>query len=90
MRRLARHPHKKGVESGQRTYFHSCLKVNTIEQEYVLPSGQHNLSHRRGRSRVAARLQMEVIVADWQIPMWLSAVAFVVAVYLAYEGLQRA
>jgi hypothetical protein len=32
----------------------------------------------------------QVIVAGWQVPMWLSAVAFVVAVYLAYEGLQRA
>jgi hypothetical protein len=32
----------------------------------------------------------QVIVAGWQVPMWLSAVAFVIAVYLAYEGLQRA
>jgi hypothetical protein len=30
----------------------------------------------------------QVIVADWQVPMWLSAVAFVIGVYLGYEGLQ--
>lgn len=58
MWRLDRPPHKKGVESRQRTYFHPGLEVNTIEQEYVLPTGKHNLSHRRGGSRVAARLQM--------------------------------
>ncbi len=28
----------------------------------------------------------EVIVAGWQVPMWLSAVAAVIAAYLAYEG----
>jgi hypothetical protein len=30
----------------------------------------------------------QVIVAGWQVPTWLSAVAFVIAAYLAYEGLQ--
>jgi hypothetical protein len=30
----------------------------------------------------------QVIFAGWQVPMWASAVAFVIAVYLAYEGLQ--
>jgi hypothetical protein len=28
----------------------------------------------------------EVIVAGWQVPMWVSAVGFVIAAYLAYEG----
>ena len=30
----------------------------------------------------------QVIVAGWQVPMWVSAVALVIGVYLAYEGLQ--
>jgi|HubBroStandDraft_4_1064222.scaffolds.fasta_scaffold731408_1 hypothetical protein len=30
----------------------------------------------------------QVIFAGRQVPMWASAVAFVIAVYLAYEGLQ--
>jgi hypothetical protein len=30
----------------------------------------------------------QVVVAGWQVPMWVSAVAFVMGVYLAYEGLQ--
>ncbi len=30
----------------------------------------------------------QVIVAGWQVPLWLSVVAFVIAAYLAYEGLQ--
>ena len=30
----------------------------------------------------------QVIVAGWQAPMWVSAVAFVIGVYLAYESLQ--
>jgi hypothetical protein len=36
----------------------SLMEVKTIEQEYVSPTGRRNLSHRRGRSRFAARLQM--------------------------------
>jgi len=28
----------------------------------------------------------QVVVAGWQVPMWVSPVAFVIAVYLAYEG----
>ncbi|HUK28419.1 MAG TPA: hypothetical protein VLV31_08345 [Candidatus Acidoferrales bacterium] len=38
----------------------------------------------------ASRLvfKWQVIVAGWQVPMWVSAVAFVIGVYLAYEGLQ--
>ena len=28
----------------------------------------------------------EVIVGGWQVPLWLSAVAALVAAYLAYEG----
>jgi hypothetical protein len=35
-------------------------------------------------------LKWPVSVASWQVPMWLSAVAFVIAAYLAYEGLRRA
>jgi hypothetical protein len=27
-----------------------------------------------------------VVVAAWQVPMWISVVAFVVTAYLAYEG----
>ncbi len=27
-----------------------------------------------------------VVIAGWQVPMWLSAVAFVITAYLAYEG----
>ncbi len=30
----------------------------------------------------------EVIVAGWQVPMWLSGVAVVIAAYLAYEAFQ--
>ena len=30
----------------------------------------------------------QVIVAGWQVPLWLSVVAFVMAAYLAYEGLR--
>jgi hypothetical protein len=33
-------------------------------------------------------LKWQVIVAGWQVPMWVSAVAFVIGVYLACEGLQ--
>jgi hypothetical protein len=32
----------------------------------------------------------EVVVAGWQVPMWISAVAFVIAGYLAYEGFRTA
>ena len=32
--------------------------------------------------------QWQVIVAGWQVPLWVSVVAFVIAAYLAYEGLQ--
>lgn len=32
----------------------------------------------------------EVVVAGWQVPMWISAVAFVIASYLAYEGFRKA
>jgi len=28
----------------------------------------------------------EVVAANWQVPMWVSAVACVIAAYLAYEG----
>ena len=31
----------------------------------------------------------EVIVAGWLVPMWVSAVALVIATYLAYVGLRR-
>ena len=34
-------------------------------------------------------LKWQVIVAGWQVPMWVSAVACVMATYLAYEGFQR-
>jgi hypothetical protein len=30
----------------------------------------------------------QVIVAGWQVPLWVSVVAFVIAAYLAYEGLR--
>lgn len=30
----------------------------------------------------------QVMVASWQVPMWISVVAFVIGLYLAYEGLQ--
>ena len=30
----------------------------------------------------------EVVLAGWSAPLWLSAVAFVIAAYLAYEGLR--
>jgi hypothetical protein len=30
----------------------------------------------------------ELIVAGWQVPMWVSAVAIIAAGYLAYEGFQ--
>jgi hypothetical protein len=33
-------------------------------------------------------LKWQVTVAGWQVPMWVSAVAFVLGVYLAAEGLQ--
>jgi hypothetical protein len=32
--------------------------------------------------------QWQVIVAGWQVPLWVSVVAFVIAAYLAYEGLR--
>ena len=32
----------------------------------------------------------EVVVGGWQVPMWISAVAFAIAVYLAYEGFRIA
>ena len=28
----------------------------------------------------------EVILAGWQVPLWISAVAFLIAASLAYEG----
>ena len=31
----------------------------------------------------------EVMVAGWQVPMWLSGVAVVVGAYLAYEGFRK-
>ena len=59
-----------------------------MEHEYVLPSGQHNLSHRRGRPRLAARLQMAGDCCWLAAPMWLSAAVSDQGVFLAYEGLQ--
>ena len=32
--------------------------------------------------------EWQVIVAGWQVPLWVSTVAFVIGIYLAYEGLQ--
>jgi hypothetical protein len=32
----------------------------------------------------------EVVISGWQVPMWISAVAFVIASYLAYEGFRIA
>jgi hypothetical protein len=32
--------------------------------------------------------QWEVILAGWPAPVWLSAVAFVIAAALAYEGIR--
>jgi hypothetical protein len=31
----------------------------------------------------------ELIVAGWQVPMWVSTVAIIAAGYLAYEGFQK-
>jgi hypothetical protein len=31
----------------------------------------------------------QVIVAGWDVPMWVSVVAVVIAAYLAYEGLRK-
>lgn len=31
-------------------------------------------------------LKWEVVIGGWQAPLWVSAVGFVVAAYLAYEG----
>ena len=31
----------------------------------------------------------EVIVAGWQVPMWVSGGAVVIAAYLAYEGFRK-
>lgn len=28
----------------------------------------------------------QVVVAGWQVPMWISPVAFFIAAFLAYEG----
>jgi hypothetical protein len=30
-----------------------------------------------------------VVIAGWQVPMWVSVVALVVATYLAYEGIRE-
>ena len=30
----------------------------------------------------------QVIIAGWQVPMWISAVAFTIATFLAYEAFQ--
>ena len=32
----------------------------------------------------------EVDISGWQVPMWISAVAFIIAAYLAYEGFRLA
>jgi hypothetical protein len=34
-------------------------------------------------------LKWQVLVAGWHVPMWISAVAVVIAAYLAYEGLRK-
>jgi hypothetical protein len=47
-----------GVQSGKRHEHSFHLEVNTLEQQHVYPIGRCNLSPRRGRSRIAARLQM--------------------------------
>jgi hypothetical protein len=31
-------------------------------------------------------LKWEVVIGGWQVPTWISAAAFVIAAYLAYEG----
>jgi hypothetical protein len=31
----------------------------------------------------------EVVFGGWQVPMWLSAVALMIAAYLAYEGFRK-
>jgi hypothetical protein len=32
--------------------------------------------------------KLQVIVAGWHVPMWVSAVALVIAAFLGYEGFQ--
>ncbi len=31
----------------------------------------------------------DVIIAGWSVPLWLSAIATVIAAYLAYEGFRK-
>jgi hypothetical protein len=31
-------------------------------------------------------LKWEVVIGGWQVPTWISAAAFVIAAYFAYEG----
>ena len=33
-------------------------------------------------------LKWEVVLNGWSVPMWVSAVAIVIAAYLAFEGLK--
>jgi len=33
-------------------------------------------------------LRWQVVIAGWQVPTWVSVVAFVIAAYLGYEGIR--
>lgn len=76
----------KGVQSGKGTYF--CpnrrlkqLSKNTFPQLAAAIFLIVAVAH-------ALRLIFKwvVLIGDWQVPMWVSAVAIVITAYLAYEG----
>ena len=76
----------KGVQSGKGTYF--CpnrrlrqLSKNTFPQLAAAIFLIVAVAH-------ALRLIFKwvVLIGGWQVPLWVSAVAFVISAYLAYEG----
>jgi len=48
-----------------------------------------NFSLGRSRAPRTTHLSWSVILNGWAVPMWVSSIAFVVAAYLAFEGLRR-
>jgi hypothetical protein len=79
-------PGTKGVDCGNSTYsYPRWRRIELSKNTFSLLSGAIFLV-----VGVAHALRLvfkwEVVVAGWQVPMWVSPVAFVIAAYLAYEG----
>ena len=62
------------------------MEVNEVNKNMFLPLGSAIFFIVAVVHALRLAFKWEVVVAGWPVPMWASAVACVVAAYLAYEG----